>query len=81
MSRPLSISSRMASRGSSTAICRTSFRFFSPPENPSFRPRFMNAGSISTSLIFSRARSRKSTASSSSSPRDFRWAFSAARRK
>ena len=81
MSRPLSISSRMERRGSSTAICSTSLRFFSPPEKPSLTPRFMKAGSISTSFIFSRASPRKSTASSSSSPRALRWAFSAVRRK
>src|SRR6266478_6156278 len=39
MSRPESVSSRIASRGSSTSICSTSLRFFSPPENPSFTPR------------------------------------------
>ena len=36
MSRPESVSSRMASRGSSTAIWKISLRFFSPPEKPSF---------------------------------------------
>ena len=35
MSSPESVSSRMASRGSSIAICRISLRFFSPPEKPS----------------------------------------------
>ena len=35
MSRPESVSSRIASFGSSTAIWRISLRFFSPPENPS----------------------------------------------
>ena len=34
MSSPESVSSRIASFGSSTAICRISLRFFSPPENP-----------------------------------------------
>ena len=35
MSRPESVSSRMASVGSSTAIWKISLRFFSPPEKPS----------------------------------------------
>jgi hypothetical protein len=39
MSRPESVSSRMASVGSSTAIWRISLRFFSPPEKPSFTER------------------------------------------
>src|ERR1039457_2883232 len=36
MSRPESVSSSTAKRGSSTDICKISLRFFSPPENPSF---------------------------------------------
>ncbi len=36
MSRPESVSSRIASLGSSTAIWRISLRFFSPPEKPAF---------------------------------------------
>ena len=39
MSRPESVSSRIASRGSSTAIWKISLRFFSPPEKPSFTER------------------------------------------
>src|SRR6266566_838726 len=39
MSSPESVSSRIASLGSSTASCRISLRFFSPPENPSFTGR------------------------------------------
>ena len=35
MSRPESVSSRIASFGSSTAIWKISLRFFSPPEKPS----------------------------------------------
>ena len=81
MSSPESISSRMARRGSSTAIWKTSFRFFSPPEKPSLTERLPNAGSSSTSFIFSFASERKSIASSSSSPRARRMAFSAVRRK
>ena len=36
---PLSVSSRIANFGSSTASWKISLRFFSPPENPSFTPR------------------------------------------
>ena len=39
MSRPESVSSRMASFGSSTAIWKISLRFFSPPEKPSLTER------------------------------------------
>ena len=39
MSSPESVSSRIASFGSSTAICRISLRFFSPPEKPAFTER------------------------------------------
>ena len=68
MSRPESVSSRMASLGSSTAIWRISLRFFSPPEKPELTARLMISGSHSTSLSFSSSRSRKSIESSSSSP-------------
>ena len=37
MSSPESVSSSTAIFGCSIAICRISTRFFSPPENPSFR--------------------------------------------
>src|SRR6266487_1908070 len=46
MSRPESVSSKIASVGSSTASCRTSFRFFSPPENPWLTYRWTIASSI-----------------------------------
>ena len=46
MSRPESVSSRMAICGSSTASCSTSFRFFSPPEKPWFTYRFTMASSM-----------------------------------
>src|SRR2546427_9286007 len=39
MSRPESISSRIQTAGSNSAICRISLRFFSPPENPTLTPR------------------------------------------
>src|SRR6478735_1715858 len=51
MSRPESVSSKIASEGSSTASCRTSFRFFSPPENPWFTYRWTIASSIPSRSI------------------------------
>src|SRR5262245_43618193 len=77
MSRPESVSSRIASRGSSTASCRISFRFFSPPENPSLTGRLVKLASISTSCIRSRRTWRNSIASSSSRPRWVRISLSA----
>src|SRR6266850_2275106 len=81
MSRPESVSSRMASLGSSTAIWKISFRFFSPPEKPSLTERPVKLWSIATSFIFSLASARKSIASSSSSPRRLRSALRAVRRR
>ena len=70
MSRPESVSSRIARRGSRSIIWRISLRFFSPPEKPSLRGRRSSASSMSTSFTFSRMSScMKSIASSSSSPR------------
>jgi hypothetical protein len=40
---PESVSSRIASLGSSSAIWKISLRFFSPPENPSFTARTQHA--------------------------------------
>ena len=73
MSRPESVSSRMASDGCSTSIWKISLRFFSPPEKPSFTGRLHQlrrrcaapAGARFTS-------SMNSIASSSGSPRCFR---------
>ena len=78
MSRPESVSSRMASLGSSTAIWKISLRFFSPPENPSLTGRLSSSGSMSSTFIFSFTSVRKSIASSSSWPRCLRTALSAA---
>ncbi len=78
MSRPESVSSSIASFGSSTAICRISLRFFSPPEKPSFTPRLRKLSSICISFIFSRTSARNSKASSSGWPRCLRTALSAA---
>jgi hypothetical protein len=61
MSSPESVSSRMASSGSTTAICRISLRFFSPPENPSFRYRSANDGSMPRRFIHSMIDRRSSS--------------------
>jgi hypothetical protein len=53
MSRPESVSSRIAKRGWNMCICRISSRFFSPPENPSLTERVMNESSTPRSFIFS----------------------------
>ncbi len=60
MSRPESVSSRMAISGSRTAIWSISRRFFSPPEKPSFTYRVANDSSIRRRAIFSRILLRKS---------------------
>src|SRR5437773_3777410 len=78
---PESVSSRMQNFGSRTAIWKTSFFFFSPPEKPSFSPRFMKVSSRPRSFALSCTRPMKSIASISSSPRYFRIAFRAAFRK
>ena len=62
MSSPESVSSRMASRGSSSDSWRTSLRFFSPPENPALTDRLRRAGSISRRAMCSLARARNSMA-------------------
>ena len=54
MSSPESVSSRMASFGSSTAIWKISLRFFSPPEKPSLTGALQQVLVICTSFIFSR---------------------------
>src|SRR3954471_15773263 len=81
MSRPESVSSRIASSGSRTAIWRISFRFFSPPEKPSFTGRLSSDSLIWTRLAFSLMSLRKSAASRSCWPRCLRIAFSAFFRK
>ena len=48
MSSPESVSSRIASFGSSIAIWKISFFFFSPPEKPSFTAREVSFASSST---------------------------------
>jgi hypothetical protein len=54
MSNPESTSSSMITDGSRSAICRSSIRRFSPPENPTKRSRSRNVGSSqSDGSIFS----------------------------
>ena len=51
MSRPESVSSKIANRGLSSSSWTISCRFFSPPEKPSLRLRWANSGSIWTRSI------------------------------
>ena len=51
MSRPESVSSRIAKRGLSSSSWTISCRFFSPPEKPSLTLRWANSGSIFTRSI------------------------------
>ena len=81
MSKPLSVSSKMANFGSNIAIWKISLRFFSPPEKPSFTLRLANLLSNSTIARFSRIIFKKSVADTGSCPLYLRWAFTAARMK
>src|SRR5579875_2736550 len=77
MSRPESVSSKISNRGASTAICRTSLRFFSPPEKPSLTERCSRARSKPTCAAFCSTRPRNSPGPTSSSPRARRTACGA----
>ena len=77
MSRPESVSSRIAIFGLSSSSCRISCRFFSPPEKPSFRLRSAKAGSMDSAAIAARSSLTKSR-SFGASPRT---AVTAVRRK
>ena len=77
MSSPESVSSRIASFGSSIAIWKISFFFFSPPEKPSFTAREVSFDESSTTALFSRIRRRNSAAVSGSSPRNLRCSLTA----
>src|SRR5579883_2856952 len=81
MSSPESVSSRMAKDGSSTAICRMSMRFFSPPEKPALSARLSISCGISRLFAAVLIRFMKSGVESSLSPRYLRCAFKAAFRK
>ena len=61
-----------------SVICSTSSRFFSPPENPTLSGRRSISMSILSAFDASRTRRMKSGVIRSPSPRDRRWAFSAA---
>ena len=52
ISSPLSVSSKIARRGSSIAIWKISLRFFSPPENPRLTGRCSRSSPISSSFSF-----------------------------
>ena len=70
MSRPESVSSSTQRRGSSSAICRISLRFFSPPEKPTLTRAAQHLHGRSSSLpAASRTRFMNSGVVSSASPR------------
>ena len=50
MSNPESVSSKIARSGSSSDICKTSLRFFSPPEKPTFNA-LPNCSSLMPSFL------------------------------
>ena len=77
-SSPESVSSRMESLGSNTAIWKISLRFFSPPEKPSLTERLASFASSSTILRLSRISLRKSAAFIGSSPWYLRFSLTAA---
>ncbi len=81
MSRPESVSSRIESCGSSTAIWNISLRFFSPPEKPSLTEREASLLSSSTTARFCRIILRKSVADMGGSLKYLRLALTAARMK
>ena len=68
MSRPESVSSSTATSGSIIAICRTSLRFFSPPEKPSLRYRSWKRLSMPSRLVHSMRLRRTSSTEKSSMP-------------
>src|SRR3954451_15690932 len=80
MSRPESVSSSTASVGLSSASWRISIRFFSPPENPSFKYRLENSRGTCVSSIAASTVLRKSLSEIAASPRASRWAFITMRR-
>ncbi len=72
ISNPESVSSKIANFGSNIAIWKISLRFFSPPENPSFKDLDKNLRSISSNSDFSRMSFNISFAGISSCPLAFR---------
>mmetsp|Transcript_15338 Transcript_15338/g.33295 ORF Transcript_15338/g.33295 Transcript_15338/m.33295 type:complete len:213 (+) Transcript_15338:190-828(+) len=81
MSRPESVSSRIASCGWRRASCRISLRFFSPPEKPALTSRERKSGDISTVASFSESTPKNSRGSYSSRPWAWRRLLTARRRK
>jgi len=73
MSRPESVSSRIAISGRCRASWRISMRFFSPPEKPSFKYREEKSLGTSVSAMASSTVLRKSLRLTGSSPRCSRW--------
>src|ERR1700712_5521641 len=71
ISRPLSVSSRIASDGRRMAICSTSLRFFSPPEKPTLTLRFSMSSGIDSRFISARAVQRGAQEVSVVHPRQF----------
>jgi hypothetical protein len=67
MSRPESVSSSTARRGSSISIWRISWRLRSPPENPSLTARSSKARSIPTRRRLASTRARNTPAAARSS--------------
>jgi hypothetical protein len=80
MSRPESVSSSTASDGLVSASWRISMRFFSPPENPSFKYREENSRGTLVSSIACWTVVRKSLSEIACSPRASRCAFMTIRR-
>ena len=80
MSNPESVSSRIAIDGFCRASWRISIRFFSPPENPSFRYRVEKSRGTLVSFIAASTVSRNSRSGIGSSPCASRWAFMTVRR-
>src|SRR3954453_13912344 len=80
MSRPESVSSSTAMRGSSSASWSISMRFFSPPEKPSLRYRLENSRGTWVSSMAASTVLRNSLRETASSPRASRWAFITMRR-
>ena len=68
ISKPESVSSKIATFGSNIAIWKISFLFFSPPEKPSFKDLDKNLRSISNNSDFSRINFNISLAGMSSKP-------------
>ena len=75
MSRPESVSSKIDSLGDNIDICKISFFFFSPPENPTLSCLFSFSSSNFNSFAVSFTSFKNSMASSSFSPLAFLIAF------